>query len=65
MFPALISHQLSSNSSKQLGDKNTSAKAIWDPIISLYDTLNVSSNDLVHIRVSDDSEGESLLFLDV
>lgn len=68
MFSALINHQPSSNSSnssKLLGDWNTSATAIWDPIILLYDTLNVSSNNLVHIGVSGDSKGESLLFLDV
>lgn len=46
-------HQLSSsNSSKQLGDTATSAAAIWDPIISLYDTLYVSNNNLVYLRVS-------------
>lgn len=46
-------HQLSSsNSSKQLGDTATSAAAIWDPIISLYDTLYVSNNNLVYLRAS-------------
>lgn len=64
MFSASVNHQLSSNSSKLLGDRNTSAIAIWDPIILLYDTLNVSSNNLVHIGVSGASKGESLLFLD-
>lgn len=65
MLSELINHQLGRNSSKQPGDKGTSAAAIWDTIVSLYDTLNVSSNNLVHIRVSDESNGESLLFLDV
>lgn len=53
----MINHQPSSDSSKLLGDENTSATTIWDPIISLHDTLHVSSNNLVHIRVSDDSKG--------